>query len=130
MEYKIGEIFEYKKTFTIESSRIFAELTGDNNPVHSDFDYAKKTKFAQPVVHGALTNSLFSTIFGTIFPGPGCIYISQTTKFVRPVFFDQEIVARVELIEVNEKKIAMFSTKCVDKDGNLLLTGEAKVLIP
>ena len=49
----------------------FSELTGDNNRIHLDEEYAKESFFGKRVVHGMLVASLFSRIFGKVFPGEG-----------------------------------------------------------
>ena len=77
----------YAKKITNDDVLAFAELSGDNNPVHLDDAYAAGTMFKQRIAHGFLTASLFSTVLGTKLPGPGCIYLSQSLKFRAPVLY-------------------------------------------
>jgi 3-hydroxybutyryl-CoA dehydratase len=122
---------EFIKTFSAEEVTAFANLSQDDNPIHVDDDYARQSIFKQRVVHGVLIVSMFSKIFGTIYPGNGGIYMSQTAKFVRPAFIGDELTARVTLVEFDdEKKRGRFLCEAFNSKAELLLTGEAKILFP
>jgi hypothetical protein len=53
---KVGDFVEVKRTYTEEEMKIFAELSGDFNPLHTDIDFAKSTRFGRPIVFGVLMN--------------------------------------------------------------------------
>eukprot|EP01037_Dinobryon_pediforme_P033140 gene33140-38448_t len=53
----------------------FAQLSGDDNPIHLSDVYAAKTRFGQRIAHGLYTASLISAILGTRLPGPGAVYL-------------------------------------------------------
>jgi acyl dehydratase len=130
-KYIIGTKHQYTKRFSFEDVNAFALLTGDMNPLHINREAAAASIFKQVVVHGMLTSALFSTIFGTIYPGKGSIYLGQTLKFLKPVFLDENITASVELREVNEeKKFGTFATVCINEKGETVIIGEAKILLP
>jgi acyl dehydratase len=111
--------------------RAFAMASGDDNPVHLDDSYAGKTQFGRRIAHGLLTGSLVSAVLGTILPGEGTIYLSQTFQFKAPVYINDEITAKVELTDYREdRRIAKFRTTCTNQDGALVLDGEAVVIAP
>ncbi len=127
----LNSVFEFVNTFSDEDVVAFANLSQDNNPIHLDEEYAGNSIFKRRVVHGVLIVSMFSKIFGTIYPGNGGIYLSQTSKFVRPAFLNDEITAKATLTEFdNEKKRGVFLTEAFNQNNELLLTGEAKILFP
>jgi len=129
--FSIGQKANYTKTFTPEDVKQFAEVSGDNNPIHLDPEYAANTPFKRNIVHGALTSSLFSTILGTIFPGEGTVYLNQCTKFVKPVFVGDTITAEVEVTKIEgSKKILVLATRCYNQNQELVAEGEAKVKFP
>lgn len=66
----------------------FARVTGDNNPLHLDADFAAQTPFKRPIIHGMLGACIFTKVLGTEFPGPGSVYLAQTLDFLRPMFVD------------------------------------------
>ena len=129
-DLSVGMSEEYIKTITDDDIVSFAQVSGDTNPMHLDEDYAADTFFGGRIAHGMLTASLISTIIGTLLPGPGCIYLGQNLKFLRPVRIGDTVVARV-VIEalVPEKKRATLRTTCAVND-KLVLDGEALVLVP
>jgi acyl dehydratase len=130
-KYLIGTKHTYTRRFSFEDVNAFALLSGDVNPIHINREAAAQSIFKQVVVHGMLTSALFSTVFGTIYPGKGSIYLGQTLKFLKPVFLDDDITAEVELTEINmERKIGTFATRAFNGKKELVIAGEAKILLP
>ncbi len=84
-ELFVGQFSEFEKSFTESDVLAFAKITGDFNPAHLDYDYAKDTIFKDRIVHGMLVGSLFSGLLGTKLPGLGSIYTFQSLKFTKPV---------------------------------------------
>jgi 3-hydroxybutyryl-CoA dehydratase len=129
MKIKVGEMAELSKTITDEDVRAFAHLTGDHNPVHLDDRYASATRFKRRVAHGMLTASLISSVLANQLPGEGTIYLSQSLKFVAPVYLGDTVTARVTVTGIREDKpVATLETVCVNQRGELLIKGEAVVL--
>ncbi len=131
---KLNEQDEYRLTFSYSQDQVnrFAEVTGDNNPLHLDEEYAATTMFKRPIMHGFLGGSVFSKIFGTLFPGEGTIYMNQTMNFMRPMFVDTEYEAVMTITEINrEKNRAKVQTQVIDKStGKVTISGEATVINP
>ena len=101
---KINDSYELELSFTQEQVNAFAQITGDDNPLHIDEEFAKTTPFGRPIVHGFLAGAVFSRIFGTLFPGQGTIYLSQEMSFRAPVFTAKTYKARVEVTQINAEK--------------------------
>ena len=126
-----GQSAETSKTITSADIMSFAEATGDFNPVHVDDEAAKKSPFGERIAHGMLSAGLISAVLGMKLPGPGAIYMSQSLRFVRPVKIGDTITARAEVIEVmTAKKRARLATTCRNQKGEMVLDGEALVLVP
>jgi acyl dehydratase len=82
--------------------------------------------FKKRISHGMLIGSLFSKVFGMDLPGEGSIYISQTLRFRRPVFLDDEIKAEVTVKELDvEKNRVYFDCIAYNQDGERVVVGEA-----
>lgn len=127
----IGKETVFSKSFTLDNVLDFAQVSDDNNPLHIDEKYAAESIFGKQVVHGVLLISMFSKIFGTIYPGNGAIYLSQTSKFLKPAFIGDEILAKAKLISFDsEKHQGIFLTECFKHTDTLIFTGEAKILFP
>lgn len=131
MERTIGHIAEFEKTFSPEDVALFSSISNDNNPIHLDAEYAEKSIFGRRVVHGLLVSSLFSKIFGTIYPGSGSIYLTQNLKFLKPAFVGENLKAVITLIEFDEiKNRGNFITEVFNMSDQKLITGEAIILFP
>lgn len=125
---KQGDVYTHGVKFTQADVVKFAEVTGDFNPIHIDAEYAAKTVFKKPIVHGFLSGAVFSKVFGTLFPGEGTIYLSQEMKFLAPIFVEEQYEARFEVMEVNtEKHIGIINCSLVNSEGAPCITGVAKL---
>ena len=129
-ELTVGQAAEMSRVVGSADIEAFAEISGDNNPVHLDEDYARTTTFGERIAHGMLSAAYISAILGTKLPGPGAIYLSQTLRFRRPVKIGDLVVARVTVSELDEAKgRATLSTVC-EVNGKTVVDGEAVVIAP
>ena len=127
----VGQTYSYEFNFSQADVIAFANATGDNNPVHLDADFAAKTQFKRPIMHGMLGASLFSKVFGTLFPGEGTIYLKQTLNFLKPMYVDTDYVAEFVVKDViKDKNRATIETLIKQKaTGNFVCTsGEAVIM--
>ena len=126
----LGETASLTRTVTESDVQQFADLVGDHNPVHVDDTFAKKTRFGRRIAHGMWGVSLISAVLGTRLPGPGTIYLSQTIQFLAPVYPGDTVTAEVTVVKVREDKpIVTLETLCQNQDGEVVLKGEAVVLV-
>ena len=130
MKLKVGDIYEKIVVVTDEIVRGFAKYSGDTNPIHLDDEYAGNSIFKKRIAHGLLLGSFISAVLGNEYPGNGTIYLSQNLKFLAPVFIDDEITIKFEVLEFPNNKRVLFSTKCYNQDQNQVLDGEAVILPP
>ncbi len=129
MDFKVGDNAALSRTITDEDIRDFAEVVGDNNPIHLDESFAKKSRFGRCIAHGMWGGALISAVLGTRLPGAGTIFLSQSLKFLSPVFPGDTITAQVTLINIREEKpILTFETICKNQNNDICIEGEAKVL--
>jgi len=129
-ELSVGDFEEYRKTVTETDVVLFAGLTGDNNPMHIDEEFASQTRFGSRIIHGMLTASFLSSVIGMKMPGPGCIYMGQNIKFLKPVHIGETVTARATIIEIYpEKQRIKLLTECLVR-GVVVLTGDALVWVP
>lgn len=130
MEIKPGQ--KFSKSFEITEAMIngFAEYTGDKNPIHLDEEYARGTIFKSRIAHGFLVGSLISSVLGNDFPGNGTIYLSQTMKFLKPVYIGNVIKVVVEVTEITDKNWLRLKTECLNQDEVNVIIGEAIVILP
>ncbi|MDT3699601.1 MAG: MaoC family dehydratase [Thermincola sp.] len=128
-ELAVGDKASVEKTVTEQDVNLFAEVSGDYNPVHVDEAFAQTTRFKKRIAHGMLAASLVSRVIGTKLPGPGTIYLSQTLNFKAPVYLGDTITTEVEITEkITARNFVKLKTICSNQEGTVVLDGEALVL--
>ncbi len=94
-EIEVGLTESFTTKITTEMEDMFRSITGDENPLHRDDDYAKEVsggKFESHVAFGMLTASLYSTIAGMYLPGKySLIHSLERVDFKKPVFAGDEL---------------------------------------
>lgn len=127
---KQGDSYELATRFTQEQVNAFAACSLDNNPIHINAEYAAKTPFGKPIVHGFFAGAVFSRVFGTMWPGEGTIYMSQQMSFRAPVFVENDYIAKFEVLEADAvKHRGLIKTTLVEKATDKeVITGEAKLM--
>lgn len=129
-ELSVGQSAEITRTVGAADIEAFAEVSGDDNPVHLDEAYARTTTFEGRIAHGMLSAAYISAVLGTKLPGPGAIYLSQSLRFRRPVKIGDEVTARATVKALDEKRgHVTLETVCL-VGGKTVLEGEALVLAP
>ncbi|NOT14667.1 MAG: MaoC family dehydratase [Methylotenera sp.] len=127
---EIGMMESYEQTITDADIKAFAGLSGDNNPVHMSEAYAETSRFKKRIAHGLLSAGFFSALFGTKLPGYGCVYVSQSLNFKRPVYIGDTVKATIEIFKIDkEKSRVFFKTTCKVK-GKTVIDGEAEIYVP
>ncbi len=130
MDLKAGDTFTKTRTVTDELVRAFAEVSGDFNPIHLDDDFAANTRFGQRIAHGMLSGAFISAVLGYEFRERKIVYLSQTMKFVAPVYLGDTITTTATVKNIREEKgIVTLETTCTKQDGTVTLTGQAMVMI-
>jgi len=125
---KLGVDIGYKtthvKAITENDIELFAEVSGDFNPVHMSEEYGKKTFFGGRIAHGALTQALLSAAMAKL---PGLvIFLSQSVRFLKPVRIGDTITAIAEVIDTRrDKGIVTLKNACINQNGETVVEGEA-----
>ena len=129
-DMSIGMTHQTVHTITEKDIDLFAEVSGDRNPLHMDEEFAKQTQFGQRIAHGALTASYISGILGNDLPGPGSIFVGLNMRFRRPVYIGSEVIVKVEVTEMKERGNRVTLKVTCSVDGKAAISGEAMVMVP
>ena len=123
-----GMTATFAKTITEADIVMFASVSGDNNAVHTNEEFAVTTQFKGRIAHGMLTASVISAAIANKLPGPGTIYLAQNLRFKAPVRPGETVHATVTVKEVvREKRRVTLSTVCTVKD-TVVIEGDALVM--
>ena len=105
---------------------LFAQITGDRNPIHFDAEAARRSIFGGLIVQGGVTSGLLNAIVAEDLPGPGTVFLSVEWKFVKAVYVGDSITGRVEITNVrDDKPICTIATTVQNQDGVICLSGTA-----
>ncbi|MCP8687455.1 MaoC family dehydratase [Marinobacterium sedimentorum] len=128
-DLEIGQSASVFKTVSDQDIRLFAEITGDTNPVHLDEEFAAHTQFKTRIAHGMFSAGLISAVLGTHLPGPGAVYLDQSLKFRLPIHLGDEVETRVTVTDINLRRGRVtLSTECFVA-GKRVTQGEALVMV-
>jgi 3-oxoacyl-[acyl-carrier protein] reductase len=129
-DLKVGDSASISRHITEADVARFVEMTGDDNPLHVDRDYAETTPFKDVVVHGMLGASLLSTVIGTKLPGEGALWISQSFDFPAPVRLGDDLAVTATVTAKHEgQRLLELDARIVNQNGDTVLTGSGRVKV-
>ena len=128
--FKLGDTATYSQTITDADIKSFAGISGDNNPVHMSDEYAEESRFKKRIAHGLISASFFSALFGTKLPGPGCVYVNQSLKLLRPVYINDTVTARVVLTDIDVVRRRLYFDTICEVNRKKVITGKAEIYLP
>ncbi len=130
-EISLGQSAQLVRTLTLDDIRAFAAVSGDTNPAHLDPEYADASLFHGVIAHGMWGGALISALLGTVFPGPGTIYLEQELHFSKPVRIGDTLTVRVSVrSKDDEKKRLELDCQVHNQRGERVLYGLARVVAP
>jgi len=129
--YQVGHIETFKRRFTQADFNRFADLSGDNNPIHVDPEFSARTHFGKTVAHGMLLYSTICRVLSTQYPGAGVLQIKQEMMFRNPTYTDTEITVKLDVIDVKlDEQRAEIRTVISLPDGKLACDGNTMIHLP
>lgn len=121
---KLGEIVSSRKVFEQADFDSFAILSGDDNPIHVDPEFASTSRFGATVAHGML---LYGVICGTLSSHfPGSSQLEQRLMFVAPTYTGEDIRTRAEVVVVDvASRQVTLSVAMITDEGKVVCDGSA-----
>jgi 3-hydroxybutyryl-CoA dehydratase len=129
---EVGEVAEYARRIDAEDIAAFARISGDDDPVHTDPDFAARTAFGRCIAHGAHVMGLLSTTASmmsrrSVARGAEGTPVSagyDRIRFTRPVFAGDTLTARYVIEEVDDGRARTRARlEVVNQDGETCLVG-------
>ena len=128
-DIEIGQKKSFEVVVTESMVDDFAKLSGDNNPLHMDENYAKSNNFENRVCHGMLLASFFSRLVGMYIPGKHGLYFSQTLNFVNPSTVNDTVTITGKVISKSESTKIIRLKTTIKNSSHDLVDGEARVIL-
>ena len=111
----MNDAIEITRTFTQEDFNKFARLSGDDNPIHVDTEFSKRTSFGRTVSHGMLLYTVLRGLIERL--APKANHISQELMFPAPAFADEPLQFEAKLIEAQQTQ-KTFSVQAFRLEDN------------
>ena len=128
----VGESAEFTRHISAQDIATFAQISGDDDPVHTDEEYAKTTPFGRIIAHGVLALSPASAVAAVISKramdrgavGRPVSIGYDRIRFTRPVFAGDTLTARYVIEEVDDARARTRARlEVVNQDGETCLVG-------
>jgi 3-hydroxybutyryl-CoA dehydratase len=127
---QVGDVFTHDIIYTQEQVNLYAQISGDTNPLHIDEQAGKDSMFGRNIIHGHFSASVFTKIFGVLYFAEGHVYMKQSCTFLKPMFVDTPYQAVITVKEIfPEKNRVLYETKVIDPaTGAETIVGEALLM--
>ena len=123
---KVGQLAELSKTMQQSDIELFSALSGDRQPLHTNPELAKASRFGGVIVQGGVTTGLLNAVVAEQGPGPGTVFLNVNWNFSKPVYLGDTVTASVEVLEVRaDKPICVIKTVITNQKGEVCLDGQA-----
>lgn len=129
-QLEIGMVAERTRTLKAEDLYVFANSSGNVNPMHLPKEDGDGDGQPESVAPGMWIASLISAVLGCKLPGPGTLYHSQTLRFVGRAHAGDVLTCKVRLVDKGANRLVRFETWVEDDNGTRILDGEAEVFAP
>lgn len=127
----VGQSFSFEVKITPEVVKVFADFSGDTNPLHTDATYAATTVYKERIAHGMIIGSFFSRLIGMYLPGQSSVYLSQNLRFCLPIFLGRTIQIKGEIVHKTDalRCVKMQMTAVDVSTEDVVVLGDALVQV-
>jgi len=124
----LGKTFQREVVITDDLIQLFAQLSGDRNPIHLSDEAAQRLGFPRKVAHGVIQAGLLSAIVGMDLPGPGSVIHRLEMKWQKPCYPGDRISLSLEVTEEHESVQTVVCRFRVTNDrGEVISRGMVQV---
>jgi len=122
---RVGQRARRTQTIGAREVELYAEVTGDRNPLHFDPAFAARTRFKRLVAQGGITAGMLNALVAMDLPGPGTVFMSQTLRYLAPTYLGDTLTAEVEVLSLKpDKPVCQLRAVIRNQEGATLLEGE------
>ena len=130
-DYSVAEIGDQLPSLTLgpidqADLVLYANASGDQNPIHIDQDFAKKSGLPDVIAHGMLIMSYLGRLLTNAVPQSQIK--SFSVQFSNMTHLNQEIICTGKVLEKNsidDKEVVTVSLKVEDLQGKKKIIGQA-----
>jgi len=121
----VGQRARRTQTITAREVELYAQITGDRNPLHFDADFAARTRFGRLVAQGGIASGMLNALVAMDLPGPGTVFMSQTLSYKAPTYLGDTLTAEIEVLALKaDKPVCQLRATITNEAGTVVLEGE------
>jgi acyl dehydratase len=125
LRLRVGQRARRTQVVTAREVELYAQITGDRNPLHFDGDFAARTRFGRLVAQGGIASGMLNALVAMDLPGPGTVFMSQTLSYKAPTYLGDTLTAEIEVLSLKtDKPVCQLRATIPNQDGTLVLEGE------
>ena len=122
---RVGQRARRTQTVTAHEVELYAQITGDRNPLHFDADFAARTRFGRLVAQGGIASGMLNALVAMDMPGPGTVFLSQTLTYKAPTYLGDTLTAEIEVLSLKpDRPVCQLRATITNQAGAVLLEGE------
>ena len=122
---RVGQRAQRTQTIRARDVELYAQITGDRNPLHFDAAFAARTRFGRLVAQGGIAAGMLNALVAMDLPGAGTVFMSQSLKYLAPTYLGDTLTAEVEVLSLKpDKPVCQLRAGIVNQDGTQILEGE------
>jgi len=138
-DFAVGDTYKHwpGRTISAADNTWFTLLTMNQNPIHFDEEYAKKSEFGKPLVNSTLTLAIVVGMSVADVSQRAIANLGWTDiEIPAPVFNGDTLYAESTVLEKRESKsrptqgIVTVATRAWKQDGTTVMTFKRSVLVP
>jgi 3-hydroxybutyryl-CoA dehydratase len=127
---EVGAVTSVRFRVSAADQAAFRALSGDDNPLHFDDDFAQARGFRSTVVFGGLIVGAISRLLGNQLPGPGCVWHSLKLDFRGPLYVDEAAEVQATVTHFTEALGLWRLSLAVAVGDRRIAKGEATAMLP
>ncbi len=125
LRLSVGQRARRTQTVTAKDVELYAEITGDRNPLHFEPDFAKRTRFGRLVAQGGITAGMLNALVAMDLPGSGTVFMNQSLHYLAPTYLGDTLTAEIEVLSLKpDKPVCQLRATITNQDGTTVLEGE------
>ena len=129
-DLSVGMSAQFRRKIDVEIIGVFAQVSGDLNPLHTDADYARRSGFKDQVAHGMLCSLLFSELVGVHLPGENCLLTDISVVFSKPVFINDEVTVDGSITQLSPAfKSAKIDATITNQNSEVCVRAKIGVVV-
>jgi len=124
-DISVGDTYAESILITRDLHNDFAHLSGDDSPIHTSIEFAKRNGYKDCLGYAFLITTLLSRIYGTKFPGGSELCLKQDCSFPTPYFVGDLLEFSITVKNVNiPLKLLIATTVVLNNDQNVVFRGD------